>query len=376
MSFIYDDKKLVEDLLKAALEHTEKFSKKGQANTDPSGNAARAKIALKMLDDLDRDPNEPLISSSNEEAKLFSYHVENLGALLNFIIQNGITIDYKPIALEQNPNNPAFSFYKLETNAGFAERADRSRDTKGFYVNKDLLVQYIKSLQKIAHESGNEVMRVQLGSLIDQANNQLGTKIDPNYQPKEKPGTPETQKPGQPGQVSGKEFEIIKDMANNLPLQAESLDFNRIRYFCDKFKELLQNSRHTEASAIANNIKNVETAMANASQMTASKGDPRISMSGNWMDIKNQLASTVAGAVTRSYRPFLDNLSYIVTTVAALVDSFYAMYRKSIFDRPEFSDMADEIKQQSMAGGSYKIQNSRIIDSWKDATSQAVQLKT
>ena len=116
--------------------------------------------------------------------------------------------------------------------------------------------------------------------------------------------------------------------------------------------------------------------MNNASQMTTSKGDLRVSMSGNWQDIKNQLADNVAGAVTRSYRPFLDNLSYIVTTTAALVDSLYAMYKRTIFDTPNFADAAEEIKQQSMTGGSYKIQNSRIISGWKDATSRAVQLKT
>lgn len=375
MSFIYNDEKLIAELVKSGLDWQYRFSKIGQDATQQD----KVSAALKLLDNLERSasPDEPVISSATDDAKLFSYHVENLGALLNFVIQNGITVGYKPIAVSNNPNDPSYVFYKLETNAGFAERADRARATTGFYVNKDLLVQYIQSLQKIAHDSGNEVMRVQLGSLIDQANNQLGTKIDPNYKPKEKPGEPETpeQKPGQPGQISSATFAIIKDMASNLPLQAESLDFTRIRYFCNKFKELLKSSKHAEAPAIMTNISNLEKAMSNASQMTASKGDLRISMSGTWQDIKNQLASTVAGAVTRSYRPFLDNLSYIVTTTGALVDSLYAMYR-NVFDRPDFSDVLSEIKQQSMNGGSYKVQNEEIIDSWKDATPQVVQLKT
>lgn len=382
MSFIYNDEKLINELLKSAIDFENRFLKKAQQAAPgpaPDPQAVRNSAALKLLDNLEKsvDPDEPIISSTTDEAKLYSYHVENLGALLNFVIQNGITVGYKPIAVEANPNDPSYVFYKLEGNAGFNESADRSRQTKGFYVNKDLLVQYIKSLQKIAHESGNEVMRVQLGSLIDQANNQLGTKIDPNYKPKEKPGQPEQpQQPGKPGQISSVEMELLKSLINNLPLQAESIDFTRIKYFCDTFEKLLQNSRHAEAPSILTNISNLKTAMENASQMTSSKGDLRISTSGTWQDIKNQLASTVAGAVTSSYRPFLDNLSYIVTTAAALVDSLYAMYRRTVFDTPNFSDAADEIKQQSMTGGSYKIQNSRIISGWKDATSKAVQLKT
>lgn len=190
MSFnIFDDKDLVAQLLKHATDFNYKFTKGGQA----AAAEVNANSALKqLLDSLEsqlypsqKDPNAPaeVSTESDNPVSLTSTSLEGLGALVSFLALNKITVNGSRIAYLQSedPKNESYQLYRLEPNAGLLELADRTTVTNGFFVNKDLLVKYITSVQATASKKPNDVLRVQLGALVNQANKLLGTKLSDTY---------------------------------------------------------------------------------------------------------------------------------------------------------------------------------------------------
>lgn len=190
---ILDDKDLINQLLKHGSDFEYKFTSHGQA----AAATIDANAALKqLLDNLEsqlyppeRDPNAPAIATQSDgPVNLTSTNLEGLGALVSFLAQNKITLDGQRIAFfqKEDPKSEDYQLYRLEPNAGFLERADRTKVTDGFFVNTDLLVKYIRTLQASQAKKPNDVLRVQIGALIDQANKLLGTKISETYQEPEK----------------------------------------------------------------------------------------------------------------------------------------------------------------------------------------------
>lgn len=191
MSFIYDDPKLISQLVKHALDFETKFTKEGQA-------ANQDLITLRaLLDGLanelpgTKEPGAPSEISHEKgpadpdpsDPKLTSINLEGLGALTDFLMQNKITVDGQRVAydISQDPGSDDYQLYQLEPNAGLLEVADRSQVTKGFFVNKDLLNKYIVSLQAQLHSKPNPVMDVQLRKIVQQANTQLDSGLSEKY---------------------------------------------------------------------------------------------------------------------------------------------------------------------------------------------------
>ena len=202
--------------------------------------------------------------------------------------------------------------------------------------------------------------------------NNFRYKIDPNYKPAPKPGEKPEEKPGgEPGKPTQAEITLVTDMANNLPLRPDFLDFARITYFLNKFKQLLASSKNPAAASTLGEIANVEGAMNKAMQLG---GNQPVAFSGSYQSIVHRLAKGGI-QVTDTYMPYLSNLSYIVDTVGQLVDQLYAMY-EYIFRYPQLSKQLAEIKQQSSNSNSYKVQNQRFIQGWIDDQPRAVNVKT
>lgn len=195
MSFIHDDKNLINELVKHGLDFETKFSKMGQV-TPPTN---QAMVVLRsMLDSLadqlpgTKDPNAPSEISHEKgfaegDPQLTSMNLEGLGALTDFLAVNKITVDGQRISypMNEDPNSDDYQLYQLEPNAGLLEVEDRSRVTKGFFVNKDLLNKYLVSLQAQLQAKPNPVMGVQLRKIIQQANTQLESGINEKYTPAE-----------------------------------------------------------------------------------------------------------------------------------------------------------------------------------------------
>lgn len=378
MSFIYDDKNLIDQLLLSGLDFEVKFSKKGQAaaaSVNASNDYANLRSLIVDLSKqlLPKDPNAAPAASvisyegdANNKPKMTSTHLEGLGALVNFLEMNKITVDGKRIAYSQgeDPKSQEYQLYQLEGNAGLLEVADRSQVTNGRFVNKDLLKAFIMSRLAALSQQPNKVEEVQLGVLIQEANKLLGTNINPVYnkpvaptQPGATPAQPAAT-PAQPGKGVQGTQQFIQSMVQNLPLDRNDIDFTRIRDFFKIYSQFLSASTNPRKAEVDANIATAERAMIEASGMTSS-GDTRFPMTRDYTEIRDMIKPPVGGM----YIPFLLGLQSVVEATAKVVGQFYATYiRKSQRAEENFtSEQREEVEQQILGDNSAKVQNLEIL---------------
>ena len=189
MSFIYDDPNLVIKLMSDALDYQFKFTKRGQ----DAMQQARANL-LAMVKNLQTklDPNQsatPQISwEGDKQPTLASPNLESLGDFVHWLTQSKITVSGQRVSYdvpEITSQPPAgWVLYRLETHAATPDQ--RGTDPGGFYVNPKLLETYITQLQSYETQNPNRTMRFQLGRLIEEANQDLGTNVSSQYQAPEK----------------------------------------------------------------------------------------------------------------------------------------------------------------------------------------------
>lgn len=191
MSFnIYDNKELLEELVKAGGEFQKKYAQ--TALTEPQPMDHYLSMVNKLVDNLQnsyfpprKDPNAPpeVGTEAEGEVALSDVNLENLGALVNFLSSQKITLDGKRIAYPANekPQDDSYQPLALEPNTGGLEPADRKPVTTSNYVNKDLLLEYIRHIQGRAVQTKNKVQEVMVGRLVDEANRALDAGMNKQY---------------------------------------------------------------------------------------------------------------------------------------------------------------------------------------------------
>jgi hypothetical protein len=192
MSFIYQDKHLIEKLLNSALDFESRFTKQGQ---DAAAATEQARSALlTQLTDLQNQLSQNAAPTdttqvahqggSDQRQSLGSSQLESLGDLIKWLATSQIVINGKRIAFDTDPNDDAYTPYQLETHT--ATPAQRGQAPGRFFVNPDLLKQYLVSLQAYESQHNNIPMQVQLRALVQDANQELGLEVSQNYKAPEK----------------------------------------------------------------------------------------------------------------------------------------------------------------------------------------------
>lgn len=198
MSFVYDTR-LLRELLKIGQQANEPYE-------DPESYQHRLSMAERvktMLDALQQQASPPPQTPqqqamdisyepdpSNPNApKLTSTNMETLGALVEWAARSRITVGQQRVAYtaSEQPPGEDWVFFKLEPNSGLLERADRTTDMRGYYINVDLLTKFITSRLAALQKKPNKVEEVMLGMRIDDANKLLGTNINKQYAEPENP---------------------------------------------------------------------------------------------------------------------------------------------------------------------------------------------
>jgi hypothetical protein len=194
MSFIFDDPNLIDQLVISGLLHEVKFSKKGQAAA-AAADQDRANL-LALVNNLQtqlsqpaaaQDPNAgPTISheGGGENIDLGSQQLESLGDVIKWLSDNKVTADGTRVAYDVDPNNDDYMPYRLGTHVAGPE--ERGKALGRFYVHPEALKKFLVWLQALENKNPNPIMQVQVGKLIQDANQQLGAKINPNYQAPER----------------------------------------------------------------------------------------------------------------------------------------------------------------------------------------------
>ena len=250
MSFIYKNNNLINDLIKCGLDFENKFIKKAQtATTDSRGN--NAAIALKLLGQIE-NTSQSNVSSSLNNIDLKITDFKDLQTLIVSLAQSQIMIGLQRIALDvpndENNNVPAKPGYVIFKALG-----------RDFYVNKDLLVKYLQSLQPIAHEKIKQMpfFETQLKSLINEAQDQLGVTV-PEYTPTAS-GSASPKIPGQDqstGTINPVEFDKL---FNVLPLNDKNINLSSIKLFLTKCNDIFKSS--DLSSTISNCLFDVDAAL-------------------------------------------------------------------------------------------------------------------
>lgn len=200
MSFIYDDKKLLADLIKSAVDHEVKFNKHGQIAADPSVNAELRNyltLTKKLADQLEQKYFPPpadaaaVSTGTGKDANLGVPELSSLGNFLDFIVNNQITVGGQRVAYGANEKNPDPRQWKpvtaeqvkfmMETQTAEGDRAQFQAD---YYVNPALLSTYINSMLRDnskEDESTQRFTKTMLGARIQDVNRIFKTKLTTDY---------------------------------------------------------------------------------------------------------------------------------------------------------------------------------------------------
>ena len=168
MSFIYNDPNLINKLLKSALDFQIKFTKQGQTSDIATTNNGNLQI---LLNNLQNTVNSSTISyQGNTVPQYDKSSLDSLGNLAYFLSSNKITVGGEIICYSFNEtpeglkDDERYHYYKLE-------------GANEYFINKDLLIKFIKSRQAKLSTKPNKNEEIQLKSLINKANDLLETNI-------------------------------------------------------------------------------------------------------------------------------------------------------------------------------------------------------
>lgn len=200
MSFIYENEKLLSELIKSVVDHEMKFNKRGQLAADPNINVEfRNYLTLtqKLVDQLRQQyfPTPPNVAEvttgTGQQAGLGVPELSSLGNFLDYIVNNQIMVNGKRVAYGANEQNPDPRVYlpvtaeqikfMLETETPQGGRAQFQAD---YYVSKDYLTQYITSLLADTSQRDDQSQRflkTMLGARINDVNRLFHTNLTTDY---------------------------------------------------------------------------------------------------------------------------------------------------------------------------------------------------
>jgi hypothetical protein len=392
MSFIYSDKNLLADLIKYGQEDPRNPIPKDPYAKDPKihpelnqpamavapptnqmkTEADISAFGLQLLDDLENvaTPGEPTISTNKPgSADLIDMQLESLGSLIRFLALSEIMVNYKRIAFgkedAQAPkDDKSYEFYSLATNAFFAAQ-NQDIPQFDFYINKELLKQYLVSLQATAHKDQNTFLENRLRILIGEANKN-GIKVDPNYKPPVKPGEKPGEKPGdKPGEKPGTQpgsqsFDAaLMQLLQLLPLSRDRIDFTRINNFLTKYNQFLA-TFPSPSSAISANITEGQRLIAKAIEMTTPQ-QSFILTSNSSMD---KISFMLGADWKRKYLGFIETLKRVVTTTGSVIAQLYNNYGEGDRSEEIFKNNANQLTklQQQASSGSSSVMDENLRD--------------
>lgn len=366
MSFIYEDKELLELLFKAAQQKT--------PNIDPS--QLRLTV-LKAISNL-RQAYSPVKADSN--AQLFQKNVFNLNSLLLWLVDNKVKVDGHRIAYAltpaAQPGSPATQRGIAPGQAG--EQIDQT-DAQIDYVEfssqvkvwRDGLVEFLKTLRKQAADNGNIYFQELVGKVIEDANSHKALDVGLDSNEPAKPETKQEVKPTtnqiqptnpsqnaeqvsyMPPQETQKEQNIGNVIASSLPFDLTTDEINMTRflkftnslYYLMNDEKVRQNmvdymgSLSTNLSYIYSGIQNFKR---QASDTPVEEGGFTLSASDNADNFANLVGKDYAKAMN-----ILVVLSPLVLALSNVINSIRAIP----FIKEQIGD--DILREQVQRGRDY-----------------------
>lgn len=210
MSFIYENKRLIDLLTVAGAKHINKY---GQANSAES--RLDAQIAKKLLVQWQRKidpanaPKENMLGMQGQKPGtpigLTTEYLKSLGDLLNWAATNKITWNGRRFVWsDEEKKADTAGALKIPEDAGMFDvkgvKRERNTETRQpiqylMWVSKKDLISFISFLRDSEEAKKNKVFQVMIGKLIVQANDSLEDNEQISKTPSQKPGAGEGELP-------------------------------------------------------------------------------------------------------------------------------------------------------------------------------------
>lgn len=406
MSFIYEDDKLIYELIKSAVEFKTKFNKSGQLAADPAVNVEYKNylnLSSKLADELwqqyspkEKDPSE---ISASQDAGMTISDMTTLGNFFDFIANNQVTVGGDRVVYFANDAPPNLDKKKwlpvdAEQSKLLMESVDQSGNRKptegSYYVNKDLLSTYIVSLSAMIGKEEAEaqkMMKALLGGIVEKINTIFKTNLTTNYVPPTAKTTPKVDVAGggeephaTPTPVGGaageqSQLEIIKNLADALPLDVDTIDFARITWWINEYKKIMNASKNEgRQSADLAAISGITTHMAQATALTIDSKQ-NFNLSGT---DSSTVESWIKPPAPEKYLSFLYHLRSVLESTANLLNNFYAAYVRKVSPQDRVilnPDQKAAVEGQILGGSSIYKDNWDNIRAFESRPPQIVKAK-
>lgn len=224
-SFIYQDQQLLAQLMKIA---------QTANNSNPPAN--NFDLLRQLINDLQKNLTNDANTISHqgaEDVSLKPNDLSSLSSLLNFLATNKITSDGQRIA------------YTKQDAGAISNNDDYLAQTFGnqvFFVNKDLLTNYLHSLQEVAQKHPSPLVTQRLTARINDANNMLNTDV------KALPNNSQSSTPNQqPSNINA--VQLVQELVQNRPFDSETINLDAIKQFADKFAQFASSLKPNETTA-------------------------------------------------------------------------------------------------------------------------------
>jgi hypothetical protein len=323
MSFIHEDKWLIQELLKLAQDTP------APVPAQPQSDAAKSlAVAKELIKNLQNELSGGFsFTAGRDNADLSQAHVVNVDELLNFLEYNQIKANGHELVMKANvfidPNG------KIKQSAQELAKwyVPYPQVNPDYYLYKDGMIAFLKDLEEKA--TNNPMLKAIVGKLKatlsavlpekkTPATDVAGDSAVPHVEPQPVGGA------GGKGKVSA---QAINNVIARLPFTRRDIDFARIRAFFDAVEPLLQ---HVPQAAVY--INDVKTLMARMNSELLANGEAPVPLGLN----AGQLANMLKGAgdtskgieSTQGSRilPTLQYLNRIIDGTRSVIDLFFSQY--------------------------------------------------
>jgi hypothetical protein len=357
MSFLYN-KDLLEKLKKIA--QTQNFDKES---------IELAKNLIPLLEQ--QIDGKDTFTANKADAELHTTNLKDLDSFLFFLYFNKITHNGTLIVYKGNVSSKA-------SDKSYVPYLKNGQEPYEYYINKNSISAYLKSLL----DTDNPVLKVMINKLIESLNQSLNLDLTKDTLSNPKPtsgqvgfaiednSTEKTQnnvevtdanKNKQEVSIQQQSAQLFEELAKNLPLDNDDVDFQRIERFFQIYEEL-NNFR----SILTPGRVSATTSISAARQ--AIKQAQSATVNGNTSNIlltgltPQQLTLILKTPWNTHYDYFIEKLLLVIENTRAVISEFYNAYvRKSTPDsRIVMSDSLAQLVSNQMA--IYTSNNHQLSD--------------
>lgn len=328
MSFLYEDERLLRELLKLA-----QAAPSPAPSQAPAYDAKSIQVAKELIKNLYTELGNGSeggfnFTAGRDNADLSQAHVVNVNEFLYFLQFNQIKANaYNLVYKASEFIDPNGKVYPTKQDLLKMYVPYPTQGNPDYYLYKDGMISFLKELEEKA--ANNPMLKAVVAKLKGQFGSVLPQKTTPKTDVAGGGDTPEVH-PEQASGAGGKSkvsAQAINNVIARLPFTRRDIDFARIRAFFDVVEPLLQ---HVPQAAVY--ISDVKTLMSRMVAEHLANGEAPITLGLNASQLANMLKG--AGDTSKGTQstqgahiaPTIQYLNRIIDGTRSVIELFFSQY--------------------------------------------------